>query len=161
MQHFKDIKSTVIYDDSEHFETECTLRTMSDLLTNARYQEYWFSFYVDSMPPRRKITHAKRNFASYGSVAGIYGIANTKTQTFYIGESIDIARRWMHHLHSIYHQNHENKGIRMHSRSTFVSEWKFTVLHTESDNNKRKKLEQGFIKHFDKSGHALYNRTKI
>ena len=53
---------------------------------------------------------------------GIYAIRNTKNGKMYIGESIDIEKRWKNHQEDLDNGNHHSYKLQ--------SEWGKSTLHT-------------------------------
>ena len=97
-------------------------------------------------------------------VSGIYTITNKTTGRLYIGESLDIYRRWHdEHIPQLRKNRHYNKELQNDFNKYGEENFSFEVLERYSENNPISTkariliLESYFITQFGKAGISLYN----
>ena len=61
-------------------------------------------------------------------VTGIYGILNTKNGKWYIGQSVNIERRWYQHLRTLKGYGAHNVAMSFDARKYGINAFEFTVL---------------------------------
>ena len=59
---------------------------------------------------------------------GIYAIRNTKNGKMYIGESIDIEKRWKNHQEHLYNGNHHSYKLQSEWDKSRNNQFRFFVL---------------------------------
>lgn len=97
-------------------------------------------------------------------LSGIYTITNKVTGKLYIGESLDIYRRWYkEHIPELRKNQHYNKGLQKDFNEYGEENFIFEILERYSEDNpiitkaRILILESYYITQFEKSGIALYN----
>ena len=97
-------------------------------------------------------------------LSGIYTITNIINGKIYIGESLDVFRRWhTEHIPHLRRNSHYNKGLQNDFNEYGEDNFSFEILERYSDDNpistKAKKLilEGYYITQFQNSGISLYN----
>lgn len=98
---------------------------------------------------------APLNLQGLGSVKGIYLIRCLGN--YYVGESIDVARRITHHAIQIHLNCHENYRIRMLSKLAHIKMFEFSIVTLCEDNYKRKEQEKKMICILKNKGVQLLN----
>lgn len=96
-------------------------------------------------------------------VSGIYAIINTVTKKFYIGESLDIKRRWSEHKRNLKNGTHDNliltNDYKKYGEAAF--EYKLIQPHFSKTSFSTKLelliLEDAHIKKYREEGYQLYN----
>lgn len=97
-------------------------------------------------------------------VSGIYTITNKETGKLYIGESLDIYRRWhKEHIPKLRKNLHYNNGLQSDFNKYGEENFEFEILERYSGNDPISTkariliLESYFITQFRKAGISLYN----
>lgn len=95
--------------------------------------------------------------------SGIYKITNTKNNKIYIGESMDIQRRWKEHIDKLDSNQHANYLLQNDFNIFGLDNFKFEVLqYYKADGVALTKtrlllLEQKYISKYQKDSLSLYN----
>jgi group I intron endonuclease len=66
-------------------------------------------------------------------VTAIYKITSKITQKIYIGSSINVGRRWSHHLWALRTKKHGNKHLQHHSEKYGLEDLQFSILELIED----------------------------
>ncbi|HKM01179.1 MAG TPA: GIY-YIG nuclease family protein [Sedimentibacter sp.] len=95
--------------------------------------------------------------------SGIYKITNVKNNRVYIGESMNIQRRWKEHIDKLNCNQHANYLLQNDFNTFGLDDFKFEVLqYYKSDSVALTKtrllmFEHKYIKKYEKDGYELYN----
>ncbi|RXM57230.1 endonuclease [Clostridium tetani] len=91
---------------------------------------------------------------------GIYGIEDVATGNIYVGQSMDIAKRWSNH--GAFLKNNEHRYIELQEAYNLdCNRIKYTILE-ECNENELKEREDWWIKHIQKiDGWTLLNKQKF
>lgn len=128
---------------------------------NTFYRNYPYNYQT-----KYNISNVKKEWQLNSLMTGIYAIKNTKTNTIYIGETINIHERWIQHyldLHNSKHHNYklqrdfDNNGIEI--LSPIILE-EIEILENSSYigiKNKLLEREKFFINYFKNLGFTVYN----
>jgi group I intron endonuclease len=76
---------------------------------------------------------------------GVYCIKNTQNKRCYIGSTVNLYRRYRHHMHMIRCYQHKNPGIRADSLHSKESDFEFMVLELLPDKELLLEREQYYI----------------
>lgn len=96
-------------------------------------------------------------------IIGVYSITNLKTNKLYIGESLDIDKRWINHKNDLLNNQHANYYLQQDFNKFGKSFFKFEVLQeVERDSvtitqSKLLMLENAYIEKYKKENYELYN----
>ena len=96
-------------------------------------------------------------------IIGVYSITNLKTNKLYIGESLDIDKRWINHKNDLLNNQHANYYLQQDFNKYGKSFFKFEVLQEIERNSititqsKLLMLENAYIEKYKKEGYELYN----
>ena len=118
-----------------------------------------------SLSQRRTVMQEPKLFImTMNKVSGIYTIANKVTGKMYIGESLDIYRRWHdEHILQLRKNRHYNKELQNDFNKYGEENFEFEILERYSGNDPISTkariliLESYFITQFRKAGIGLYN----
>lgn len=80
---------------------------------------------------------------------GIYKITNTVNGRFYIGSSVDTARRWKEHNWDLYKNNHDNAKLQASFNKYGINNFKFEIVEEVTNKETLLSVEQKWL---DKSG---------
>lgn len=112
----------------------------------------------------KELKEAKLFIMTTNKVSGIYTITNKTTGRLYIGESLDIYRRWHdEHIPQLRKNLHYNKELQKDFNKYGEENFQFEVLERYSGNDPISTkarlliLESYFITQFEKAGISLYN----
>ena len=96
-------------------------------------------------------------------IIGVYSITNLKTNKLYIGESLDIDKRWINHKNDLLNNQHANYYLQQDFNKFGKAFFKFEVLQeVERDSititqSKLLMLENAYIEKYKKENYELYN----
>lgn len=112
----------------------------------------------------KELKEPKLYIMTTNKVSGIYTITNKVTGKLYIGESLDIYRRWHdEHIPQLRKNRHYNKELQNDFNKYGEENFSFEVLERYSGNDPISTkariliLESYFITQFEKSGISIYN----
>lgn len=112
----------------------------------------------------KELKEPKLYIMTTNKVSGIYTIANRITGELYIGESLDIYRRWHNeHIPQLRKNCHYNKELQKDFNKYGEENFNFEILERYSGNDPISTkarlliLESYFITQFEKAGISLYN----
>ena len=88
------------------------------------------------------------------AIMGIYKIENLITQEIYIGQSIDINRRWEQHKKAVI-EDRMNQKLYRNIREYGAENFKFEVLEITKDRMKLDLLEFEYIEKYDSYKNGL------
>lgn len=112
----------------------------------------------------KELKEPKLYIMATNKVSGIYTITNKVTGELYIGESLDIYRRWHdEHIPQLRKNRHYNKELQQDFSKYGEENFSFEILERYSGNDPISTkariliLESYFITQFGKAGISLYN----
>lgn len=112
----------------------------------------------------KELKEPKLYIMTTNKVSGIYTITNRITGELYIGESLDIYRRWHdEHIPQLRKDRHYNKELQKDFNKYGEENFSFDILERYSGNDPISTkarlliLESYFITQFEKAGISLYN----
>lgn len=112
----------------------------------------------------KELKEPKLYIMTTNKVSGIYTITNRATGKLYIGESLDIYRRWHdEHIPQLRKNCHYNKELQNDFNKYGEENFSFDILEQYSGNDPISTkariliLESYFITQFEKAGISLYN----
>lgn len=112
----------------------------------------------------KELKEPKLYIMATNKVSGIYTITNKVTGNLYIGESLDIYRRWHdEHIPQLRKNRHYNKELQNDFNKYGEENFSFEILERYSGNDpistkaKLLILESYFITQFEKAGISIYN----
>ena len=88
------------------------------------------------------------------NIMGIYKIENLITQEVYIGQSIDIAKRWDQHKKAYYDET-KNQKLYINMRRHGIENFKFEVIEITKERNNLDLLEFQYIEIYDSYKNGL------
>lgn len=95
--------------------------------------------------------------------SGIYKITNIKNNKVYVGESMDIQRRWKEHINELEENRHQNYFLQQDFNEYGINNFKFEILQKYSADSiittktRLLMLEYKYILKFKKINQSLYN----
>ena len=112
----------------------------------------------------KELKESKLYIMTTNKVSGVYTITNRTTDRLYIGESLDIYRRWHdEHIPQLRKNSHYNRELQNDFNKYGEENFSFEVLERYSGNDSISTkariliLESYFITQFGKAGISLYN----
>jgi len=112
----------------------------------------------------KELKEPKLYIMATNKVSGIYTVTNKTTGRLYIGESLDIYRRWHdEHIPQLRKDRHYNKELQKDFNKYGEENFSFDILERYSGNDPISTkarlliLESYFITQFEKAGISLYN----
>ena len=95
--------------------------------------------------------------------SGIYKITNTENNKVYIGESLDIHRRWDEHKYDLLHNKHCNYLLQNDFNKYGIDMFNFEIIQEYKTDGviptkcQLLMLEYKYIRKFEKENYQLYN----
>lgn len=89
---------------------------------------------------------------------GIYVICNVKTDTFYVGKSVNIEKRFKNHLKNLRQNKHYNKHLQNSYNKYGEEFFEFDVVE-ECNENQLNEKEKYWIAYYKNNNFNLYNIT--
>jgi len=89
---------------------------------------------------------------------GIYSISSKKTNTVYIGQSIDVDQRILRHKNDLSQNNHENRYLQRYYNKYGIGELEFLeIICGPFDKEELTELEQFYMDKYKTEGKKLFN----
>ena len=92
---------------------------------------------------------------------GIYGIHNVVSDKWYVGQSVDIKRRWVTHRSSLCIGKHDNTHLQLSYHKYGVGTFEFAVLEEVSDFISLTEREEFWIRHKRETSGGVYNQRVV
>lgn len=88
---------------------------------------------------------------------GIYVIENVTKKRYYIGQSVDMARRWAEHLAQLSQGKHHNKSLQKDFNEQGIKDFTFRVLEETPEDLDLLEREKHYISQYKRGRKKLYN----
>ena len=96
-------------------------------------KEQFFEEFANDAKQHNAKRRSSGKVKTEASVPGIYLISNTVTHTQYVGQAVDVRKRWMDHIRDLRNGVHCNKSLQADFNQYGEESFEFKILETLED----------------------------